>query len=173
MQHNRWFVVLGALMIQVSLGAIYIYSVFKPALKEHFPAWSATDIALPAQVLLAMGAITMIIAGKIQDKIGPKKTAIAGAAILLAGMYIAAKAQTLAQFVFGFGVLGGIGIYAAYVCPIATCVKWFPDKRGLITGFAVAGFGAGGLVFAPLANYFIAHIGIMAALFYLGLIYFW
>jgi len=172
MKHNRWFVVLGALLIQVSLGAIYIYSVFKPALKEHFPTWSATDIALPAQILLGIGALIMIVAGKIQDKIGPKITAIIGAFILLLGMYIAAKAQTLLQFVFGFGVLGGIGIYAAYVCPIATCVKWFPDKRGLITGLAVAGFGAGGLVFAPLASYLIAHIGIMAALFYLGLIYF-
>ncbi|MFA6376376.1 MAG: OFA family MFS transporter [Candidatus Paceibacterota bacterium] len=172
MKHNRWFVVFGALLIQVSLGAIYIYSVFKPALKEHFPAWSATDIALPAQILLALSALSMVAAGKIQDRIGPKKTSIIGAFILLLGMYVAAKAQTLAQFVFGFGVMGGIGIYTAYVCPIATCVKWFPDKRGLITGLAVAGFGAGGLVFAPLASYFIAHIGIMAALFYLGLVYF-
>jgi len=87
-------------------------------------------------------------------------------------MFIAAKAQTLAQFVFGFGILGGIGIGAAYVCPIATCVKWFPDKRGFITGLAVAGFGAGGLAFAPLASWLIANVGIMSALFYLGLIYF-
>jgi OFA family oxalate/formate antiporter-like MFS transporter len=172
MKFNRWHVVLGALLIQVSLGAIYIYSVFKLPLKNHFPGWSATDLALPAQILLAIGALSMVAAGKIQDKIGPKKTAIIGAFILLLGMYIAAKAQTLAQFAFGFGVLGGIGIYTAYVCPIATCVKWFPDKRGLITGLAVAGFGAGGLVFAPLASYLIAHIGIMSALFYLGLIYF-
>lgn len=172
MKFNRWSVVAGALLIQISLGAIYIYSVFKPALKNHFPDWSATDSALPAQILLAVGALSMVIAGKIQDKIGPQKTAIGGAVILLLGMYVAAKAQTLAQFVFGFGVLGGLGIYAAYVCPIATCVKWFPDKRGLITGLAVAGFGAGGLVFAPLAVYLIGKIGIMAALFYLGLIYF-
>jgi OFA family oxalate/formate antiporter-like MFS transporter len=172
MKFNRWGVVAGALLIQISLGAIYIYSVFKPALKNHFPDWSATDSALPAQILLAVGALSMVIAGKIQDKIGPQKTAIGGAVILLLGMYIAAKAQTLAQFVFGFGVLGGLGIYAAYVCPIATCVKWFPDKRGLITGLAVAGFGAGGLVFAPLASWLIGNIGIMPALFYLGLIYF-
>jgi OFA family oxalate/formate antiporter-like MFS transporter len=154
MKYNRWFTVVGALLIQVSLGAIYIYSVFKPALKDHFPSWSATNLALPAQALLAFGALTMVAAGKIQDRIGPKKTAISGAFLLLIGMYVAAKAQTLAQFVLGFGVLSGIGIYTAYVCPIATCVKWFPDKRGLITGLAVAGFGAGGLVFTPLANYF-------------------
>jgi OFA family oxalate/formate antiporter-like MFS transporter len=172
MKFNRWYVVLGALLIQISLGAIYIYSVFKPALKAHFPAWSATDLALPSQMVLAFFALSMIVSGKIHDKIGPKKTSIAGALILLIGMYVAAKAHTLAQFVVGFGVLGGIGIGAAYVCPIATCVKWFPDKRGLVTGLAVAGFGAGGLFFTPLANYFIAALGIMATFFYLGLIYF-
>jgi len=172
MEKNRWFVVLGALFIQVSLGAIYIYSVFKPALKNQFPDWSATDLVLPSQAVLAFFALSMVVSGRIQDRIGPKITSMAGAFLLLAGMFVAAKAQTLEQFVFGFGVLGGIGIGAAYVCPIATCVKWFPDKRGLVTGLAVAGFGAGGLVFVPLASYFIATIGVMAALFYLGLIYF-
>ncbi|MFZ3074461.1 MAG: OFA family MFS transporter [Minisyncoccales bacterium] len=171
MKHNRWLVVLGALLIQVSLGAIYIYSIFKPALKAHFPGWSATDLALPAQILLAAEALSMIAAGRFQDKFGPKKISIAGGLLLLLGMYIAAKAHTLFQFVLGFGI-SGCGIGAAYVCPIATCVKWFPDKRGLITGLAVAGFGAGGLVFAPLAGYFISTIGVMATLFYLGLIYF-
>ncbi len=169
---NRWYVVLGAILIQVSLGAIYIYSVFKPALKAHFPAWSATDLVLPSQMVLAFFALSMIVSGRIHDRIGPKKTSLAGAGILLIGMYIAAKAHSLAQFVIGFGVLGGIGIGAAYVCPIATCAKWFPDKRGLVTGLAVAGFGAGGLVFTPLANYFISTLGIMAAFFYLGLIFF-
>lgn len=169
---NRWFVVLGALLIQVSLGAIYIYSVFKPGLKDHFPDWSPTDLALPSQIVLAFFALSMIFSGRIQDKIGPKKTATAGAFFLLIGMYTAAKAHTLVQFAFGFGVLGGIGIGAAYVCPIATCVKWFPDKRGLVTGLAVAGFGAGGLIFTPLANYFITALGIMATFFYLGLIFF-
>lgn len=172
MEHNRWQVVLGALLIQMSLGAIYIYSVFRPALAARFPDWSAADLALPAQMVLAVFAASMIISGKLQDKIGPRKTALLGAVFLLAGMFVAAKAQTLAQFVFGFGVLGGIGIGAAYVCPIAACAKWFPDKRGFITGLAVAGFGAGGMIFAPLASYFIAWMGIMAALFYLGLIYF-
>jgi MFS transporter, OFA family, oxalate/formate antiporter len=172
MTKNRWRVVVGALLIQVSLGAIYIYSIFKPGLKDHFPGWSGTDLAIPAQILLAFDALGMVIAGLVQDRIGPKKTAAAGALLLLAGMYLAAKAQTLLQFTFGFGILGGLGIGTAYVCPIAACVKWFPDKRGLITGIAVAGFGAGGLVFAPLASYFISTLGIMATFFYLGLIYF-
>lgn len=172
MKYNRWYIVFGALLIQASLGAIYIYSVFKLSLKSHFPDWSAADLALPSQIVLFSFAVSMIVSGKIHDKIGSKKTAILGAVFLLLGMWTAAKATTLAQFVFGFGVLGGIGIGTAYVCPIAACVKWFPEKRGFITGLAVAGFGAGGLIFTPLANYFISMLGIMPALFYLGLIYF-
>lgn len=168
---NRWLVVVGALLIQVSLGAVYIYSVFKPGLGAKFPTWSATDLALPAQLILAFFAIGVIFAGKIQDKIGPRIVATAGGIMLGLGLIIASYAQDLMMFTLAFSVLGGIGIGAAYVCPIATCVKWFPDKRGMITGLAVAGFGAGALVFTPIAKAFIASSGIMSTFMYLGIIF--
>ena len=69
---NRWLVVVGAMLIQVSLGAVYIYSVFKPSLSAKFPSWSPTDLALPSQLILAFFALGVIFAGKIQDKIGPR-----------------------------------------------------------------------------------------------------
>lgn len=171
MERKRWAVVLGALLIQVSLGAVYIYSVFKPALKEHFPDWSATDLALPSQLVLAVFAISTILAGRIQDRLGPRLIATVGGALLGLGLVIATLSTSLATFVIGFSVLGGMGIGAAYVCPIATCVKWFPDKRGLITGLSVAGFGAGGLVFTPVAKSLIQSQGIMNTFLYLGLIF--
>jgi OFA family oxalate/formate antiporter-like MFS transporter len=169
---NRWLAVVGALLIQISLGAIYIYSVFKPALKAKFPDWSDTDLALPSQLVLAFFAFSMIFFGRVQDKVGPRIIATLGGIILGAGLVLASFAQSLTMFVLGFSILGGIGIGAAYVCPIATCVKWFPDKRGLITGLAVAGFGAGGLVFTPVAKMFIASNGIMPTFMYLGGIFF-
>ena len=169
---NRWLVVVGALLIQVSLGAIYIYSVFKPGLKGVFPQWSATDLALPSQLVLAFFALSMIFFGRVQDKIGPRTVATLGGIILGAGLIFARFASSLFTFVLGFSILGGIGIGAAYVCPIATCVKWFPDKRGLITGLAVAGFGAGGLVFTPVAKSLIASQGVMSTFLYLGIIFF-
>ncbi|MDD5712271.1 MAG: OFA family MFS transporter [Smithellaceae bacterium] len=168
---NRWLVVLGALLIQVSLGAVYIYSVFKPGLKDSFPAWSATDLALPAQIILAFFALSTIVAGRIQDKIGPRLVASVGGVLLGIGLIIASQASDLLTFTLGFSVLGGIGIGTAYVCPIATCVKWFPDKRGLITGLAVAGFGAGALVFTPVAQKLIASQGPMPTFMYLGIIF--
>ena len=169
---NRWLVVLGALLIQISLGAIYIYSVFKPGLKTNFPNWSNTDLALPSQLILFFFAVSTIFAGKIQDKIGPRLVASIGGVLVGIGLTIASFAQDLTIFTIGFAVIGGIGIGTAYVCPIATCVKWFPDKRGLITGLAVAGFGAGALVFTPIAKSFIASSGIMPTFLYLGIIFF-
>ncbi len=168
---NRWLVVVGAMLIQVSLGAVYIYSVFKPALNAKFPSWSPTDLALPSQLILAFFALGVIFAGKIQDKIGPRLVASVGGLMLGAGLILASYADTLTMFTVAFSVLGGLGIGAAYVCPIATCVKWFPDKRGMITGLAVAGFGAGALVFTPIAKAFIASSGIMPTFMYLGIIF--
>ena len=168
---NRWLVVVGAMLIQVSLGAVYIYSVFKPSLMAKFPTWSATDLALPSQLILAFFAVGVIFAGKIQDKIGPRLVASVGGAMLGVGLIIASFATDLMMFTIAFSVIGGLGIGAAYVCPIATCVKWFPDKRGMITGLAVAGFGAGALVFTPIAKAFIASSGIMSTFMYLGIIF--
>jgi hypothetical protein len=155
---NRWLVVVGALVIQVSLGAVYIWSVFQTPLKALFPNWTEAQVTLPAQVVLAAFALAVIFGGRIQDKLGPRIVATAGGLILGAGLILARftgsfpPGAALVWLIVTFSVLGGIGIGAGYVCPIATCVKWFPDKRGLITGLAVAGFGAGAFFFAPLAK---------------------
>jgi len=146
--------------------------VFKPALKETFKDWTPTDLALPSQLVLLFFALSMVVFGKIQDKVGPRIIATIGGVLLGAGLVLASRATSLTTFVLGFSVIGGIGIGAAYVCPIATCVKWFPDMRGLITGLAVAGFGAGGLVFTPVAKSLIASVGIMNTFLYLGIIFF-
>ncbi len=155
---NRWWVVVGALVIQVSLGAVYIWSVFQTPLKGAFPGWTEAQVTLPAQIVLASFALAVIFGGRIQDKLGPRRVATAGGLILGVGLMLASltgrfsESAALYWLLLTFAVLGGAGIGAGYVCPIATCVKWFPDKRGFITGLAVAGFGAGAFFFAPLAR---------------------
>ncbi len=155
---NRWWVVVGALVIQVSLGAVYIWSVFQSPLLEFFPSWTETQVTLPAQIVLASFALAVIFGGRIQDRLGPRIVATAGGLILGTGLILARFAYmfepsfALVWLILTYAVLGGIGIGVAYVCPIATCVKWFPDKRGMVTGLAVAGFGAGAFFFAPLAR---------------------
>ena len=190
---NRWLVVAGALIIQISLGAVYIWSVFQTPLRRVFPGWSETAVTLPAQIVLASFALAVIFGGRIQDRLGPRRVATAGGAILGLGLILARftgqmpETAALGWLILTFAVLGGIGIGAAYVCPIATCVKWFPDKRGLITGLAVAGFGAGAFFFAPLARGMISgtpytlfgvrlfglpELGVFNTFFALGVIFF-
>ncbi len=155
---NRWIIVIGALIIQVSLGAVYIWSVFQTPLRGVFTGWTETQVTYPAQLVLAAFALAVIFGGRIQDKLGPRLVGTIGGIILGAGLILArytgnfSGGTALIWLLATFSLLGGVGIGMAYVCPIATCVKWFPDKRGLISGLAVAGFGAGAFFFAPLAR---------------------
>ncbi len=171
---NRWLVVLGALIIQMSLGAVFIYSIFKTPLQQLL-GWDKSQVAIPAQVVLFSFAFAMIFAGRVQDKVGPRIVASVGGIVLGLGLILAGLTQKLGGglgwFVFTFSVMGGMGIGTAYVCPISACVKWFPDKRGLITGIAVAGFGAGGLVFAPIARALIERSDVLHAIMMLGVIF--
>ncbi len=155
---NRWLVVLGALIIQISLGAVYIWSVFQTPLRGYFEGWTETQVTLPAQIVIFAFSLAVIFGGRIQDKLGPRLVGTIGGVVLGIGLVLArftgnfGEGAALVWLVVTYAILGGVGIGMAYVCPVATCVKWFPDKRGLITGLAVAGFGAGAFVFAPLAR---------------------
>jgi OFA family oxalate/formate antiporter-like MFS transporter len=71
-----------------------------------------------------------------------------------------------------YGVIGGIGVGFSYIVPVAVLVKWFPDRRGLITGIAVGGFGAGALITAPVATRLIQNVGVLSTFAYLGIAYF-
>lgn len=148
---NRWWIVVGALLVQVCLGAIYAWSVFRKPLEAEFGI-TPTQASLPFSVVLISFALATVAGGRLQDKLGPKVIAIAGGILLAAGMVLASFARGIGLLVLSYGIVSGIGIGFAYVCPIAAGVKWFPDKRGLITGLAVAGFGAGAFFVAPLAQ---------------------
>lgn len=167
---NRWLVVMGAVIVQLCLGAVYAWSLFNQPLVNKF-GWETSDVVLTFSITIATMAIFTIIAGKIQDKIGPRWVATCGGILLGLGLILASNATSITQLYLFYGLIGGAGIGTAYVCPLATCLKWFPDKRGLISGIAVAGFGAGSLVFKPLILTFIASFGVSATFLYLGIIY--
>ncbi|MBN2101839.1 MAG: OFA family MFS transporter [Candidatus Aenigmarchaeota archaeon] len=169
---NRWFVVIGALLMQLCLGAIYAWSVFVNPLKNYY-AFTTTETQIIFSVALATFAGVMIFAGRWQDKIGPKKVGLIGAALLGLGYFLAGFTEgSFLGLVVTIGLIGGAGIGFGYVCPIAALIKWFPDKRGLISGIAVASFGAGAWVFAQLASVMIPSIGILATFSLFGIIYF-
>jgi len=149
---NRWLVVVGAIIIQLCLGAIYAWSVFTPQLKEA--GWTAAQTQAVFAAGLAFFAIVMVIAGRLMPKIGPRVLAMAGGVVLGIGYLLAGLfggTNFWAIFIF-IGVIGGSGIGLAYVVPIAVGMRWFPDKKGLITGLAVAGFGFGAMLWVKLAG---------------------
>ncbi|MBN1125226.1 MAG: OFA family MFS transporter [Sedimentisphaerales bacterium] len=151
---NRWLVVVGGILIQLCLGAIYAWSAFTNKLTEAgYEKWHT-------QVIFSVGLLTFavvmaLIAGKWQKKVGPKKVAITGGLVLGLGYVLAGlSGYNFWGILIGVGILGGAGIGLGYVCPIAALVKWFPDKKGLITGLAVAGFGFGALIWIKLTGGF-------------------
>lgn len=168
---NRWLIVVGALMIQLCLGAIYAWSVFRKPLEQELNITS-TQASLPFSFVLIFFALATVLGGRLQDRFGPRIVAIIGGVLLALGMILASFAHSIGMLVLAYGVISGIGIGFAYVCPISAGVKWFPDKRGLITGLAVAGFGAGALIVGPLARAMIDSLGVFTTFRYLGSAYF-
>ncbi len=155
---NRWMVALGAVLVQLALGAIYAWSVFTPELTKKAEVggaycFTATQSQWIFSVGLAVFALVMIYAGKLQKRIGPRKVCMAGGIVLGLGYILGGLlgGSFWGQILF-IGVVGGAGIGLGYVVPIAVGMKWFPDKKGLITGLAVAGFGFGALIWVKLGD---------------------
>ena len=152
---NRWLVVMGAILIQLALGALYAWSVFTKLLTdpEGIYRFSATQTAWVFSAGLATFALVMVLAGRWQAKTGPRLMTVLGGLLLGLGFVLGGffGSTFWAQFFF-IGVVAGAGIGMAYVVPIAVGVKWFPDKKGMITGLAVAGFGFGATIWVKLAG---------------------
>jgi len=251
---NRWVVVVGALMIQLCLGAIYAWGTFTPALQarrsdliatlspallgieveqheqlkgeykdlklksealakeaknldlsaeerqkkeaeitrldnefhgkagvsnavwsRHYFGFTATQTQLIFSAGLFTFALVMIFAGRWQDRVGPRIVALLGGIVLAGGYMLASLVGTSFWPMFAcIGIVGGAGIGLGYVCPIAACVKWFPDMKGFITGLAVAGFGAGAFIFIKLGGEWaslIADFGVSATFLVFGIIF--
>ena len=151
---NRWLVVVGGILIQLCLGAIYAWSAFTGKLKAE--GFSKTETQIIFSVgLLSFAVIMAFVAGRWQKKAGPRTVAIAGGLVMGLGYIMAGfSGSNFWGILIGVGILGGAGIGLGYVCPIAALVKWFPDKKGLITGLAVAGFGFGALIWVKLTGGF-------------------
>ena len=159
---SRYGVVLGGLLVQVCLGSIYAWSFFQTALAGGVYLWPTLYTQLPFAAGLASFAFFMVLAGRWQDRAGPRKVATVGGILLGAGYMLAWLVDVVAgadpttgvlYLILTYGIIGGAGIGFGYVCPIASLVKWFPDKKGTITGIAVAGFGAGALAIGYAEQY--------------------
>jgi OFA family oxalate/formate antiporter-like MFS transporter len=170
---GRWVLAGAAVLVQLALGAVYAWSVFVNPYIEQM-GWSRTQTTLPFTVAIGVIFIGTLVGGRIQDRIGPRPVVLVGGVIYSVGTMLASLVQSPDQLwllVLTYGLIAGMGLGAGYIVPIAMLVKWFPDRRGLITGVAVAGFGAGALITAPLANRLIVPGDVSGAFLPLGVAY--
>src|ERR1700716_3329614 len=168
---NRWIIAAAGVLMQVALGAVYAWSVFRAPLVRQF-GWSISDVTLTFTVSIFVLGISAFVGGLWLNRKGPRVVAITGGILYGLGVFLASfSANKLWWLYLSYALIGGIGLVLSYIVPVAVLVKWFPDRRGLITGIAVGGFGAGALITAPVATRLIQSVGVLSTFAYLGVAY--
>lgn len=169
--HNRWVIAVAGVFMQVALGAVYAWSVFRAPLVKQF-GWSISEVTLTFTISIFVLGIAAFLGGLWLNRKGPRVVAITGGILYGLGVFLASfSANKLWWLYLSYGLIGGIGLGLSYIVPVAVLMKWFPDRRGLITGIAVGGFGAGALITAPVATRFIQSVGVLNTFAYLGIAY--
>jgi len=167
---NRWTIAVAGVAMQIALGAVYAWSVFRTPLANEFK-WTIAQVTLTFTISILVLGFAAFPGGLWLNRKGPRVVAVTGGILYGLGVFLAGYTQSLWWLYLTYGLIGGIGLGFGYIVPVAVLVKWFPDRRGLITGIAVGGFGAGALVTAPIATSLIASVGVLSTFKYLGLAY--
>jgi nitrate/nitrite transporter NarK len=171
-----WSVVLAGTGINLALGILYTWSIFKSAIHDSIVAggpgafdWDLASINDPYALCCLVFAVAMIAAGRMQDKLGPRLTAMAGGLLVGIGFTLMSLSNSYMVWVMGFGVLAGTGIGFGYSAATPAALKWFPPKRtGLIAGIVVSGFGLASVYIAPLAKYLLSSYGLQQSMLIFG-----
>jgi MFS family permease len=179
---NRWLIPVAAVLVQICIGSVYAWSTFNRPINALFPApaadswlaWFKAPYITFSAALVLLG-LSAAFGGPWVERRGPRVAATAAACFFGAGLLIGGLGLRLGQewlLFVGMGIIGGIGCGLGYIAPVSTLVKWFPDRRGMATGMAIMGFGAGAFLAGYLNAYLIEHIGVANTLFVLAVIYF-
>jgi OFA family oxalate/formate antiporter-like MFS transporter len=167
----RWPALVGGGLLNVALGTYYAWSVFVPALEREF-GWTRTQTSLVATIDMVMLASMFMVAGLIQERVGPRAVATAGGMLFSLGLFLASFTSSLTWLYLTWGVMVGAGLGFGYLAPITVGSKWFPDHRGLVNGLAIGIFAAGSGIFGPLGGSLVEQFGwrvafqALAALFF-------
>ncbi len=169
---NRWWRIAGGLSMNLALGAVYAWSIFVAPLEKEF-GWKRADTSMVFTILVFVFGLTFIAAGRLQDKLGPFRISVTGALLNAIGFFMCAYTTTQTWMFFWLGVVAATGQGFGYATPIPVMAKWFPDRRGLAVGLAVAGYGGGSAIFGPLGgNWLIPTYGWRTTFTVFGIIFF-
>ncbi|MES3676154.1 OFA family MFS transporter [Halomonas elongata] len=160
---NRWLVPLASIAIHLCIGSVYAWSVFNPALTQQFgvvaPAagdWDLSSVVWIFSVAIFTLGLAAAFGGKWLEEVGPRMVGVVSAFCWGGGFLVGSLgivSHQLWLIYLGYGVIGGCGLGLAYVSPVSTLIRWFPDRRGMATGMAIMGFGGGAMIGAPLIGY--------------------
>ena len=171
MKTNRWGIAVAGVFLQIALGAVYAWSVFRLPLAKQF-GWSISEVTLTFTISIFVLGVAAFFGGLWLNRQGPRIVALVGGLLYGGGVFLASFSNHGLWWLYlTYGVIGGTGVGFSYIVPVAVLVKWFPDRRGLITGVAVGGFGAGALITAPVATHLIQTVGVLSTFAYLGIAY--
>src|SRR5260370_35592946 len=150
--NNRWVIAIAGVFLQIAVGAVYAWSVFRVPLSKQF-GWSISEVTLTFTISIFVLGFAAFFGGLWMNRKGPRIVALRGGFLYGLGVFLASfSAHKLWWLYLSYGFIGGVGLGFGYIVPVAVLVKWFPDRRGLITGIAVGGFVAGALVPTPVAT---------------------
>ena len=167
-KNHGWIVALSGLGINLALGVLYTWSMFKESISKEF-GWQGSQLNDPYALCCLVFAFAMILAGRCQDKFGPRVTATIGGLLVGAGMVLISTSNSYSVWLLGFGVLVGMGIGFGYSSATPPALKWFPPaKTGLVAGIVVAGFGLAPVYLAPTSQYLLAHFGLQESMLLFG-----
>lgn len=166
---DGWKVLIAGLCINLTLGVLYSWSVIKKAIVSEW-GWTNSDASLPYTVAIVVWAITLLFAGRMQDKIGPRKVVTLGAIFTGLGLVLSSLIHSVPLLIITFGILAGGGIGFAYASVTPPALKWFhPSKKGMVTGIVVSGMGLASLYIAPLTTMLLENLGVSKTFLVLGI----
>src|SRR4051794_25531143 len=147
----RWPALVGGGLLNIALGTYYAWSVYVPALEKEF-GWTRTQTSFVATIDMVMLASSFLLAGFLQNRIGPRAVATIGGLLYSAGLFLASYTQSLAMLYLTWGLMVGIGLGFRDLAPITVGSKWFSNHRGLVNRLAVGLFAAGSGIFGRVAG---------------------
>lgn len=170
---KRYIIATAGILLHLMLGSTYAWSVYRnPILQET--GWDQAPVAFSFSLAIFCLGLSAAFMGNLVEQYGPRLTGTVSAILYASGNMLTGLAidrKEIWLLYIGYGVIGGLGLGAGYITPISTIIKWFPDKRGMATGFAIMGFGFASLLTSPIAQWLIETEGLVATFYLLGLIY--
>lgn len=166
---NRWLIVLGTIIVQMGLGTIYTWSLFNQPLANKF-GWDLSSVAMTFSITSFSLALATLVAGKLQDKWGIRKLITIAGLVLGLGLIASSQVHSLTLIYILAGVVVGFADGTAYITSLSNLIKWFPNKKGLISGVSVGAYGMGSLIFKYINSGFINSVGVSQAFLFWGLI---